>query len=135
MIRRPPRSTRTDTLFPYTTLFRSGGAGHVLYGKGGLLLSGCGSRGAILRRATNCIGDPAASHSQHGHSDTYCLFHGYFLSIEPGCPPVDGESQDGDGKAQPQHRLGGLSRLWTSAVGNVFTGRFRLDIKSEANTS
>src|SRR3546814_4371347 len=26
MIRRPPRSTRTDTLFPYTTLFRSGRA-------------------------------------------------------------------------------------------------------------
>src|SRR3546814_8916581 len=26
MIRRPPRSTRTDTLFPYTTLFRSGSA-------------------------------------------------------------------------------------------------------------
>src|SRR3546814_7531392 len=24
MIRRPPRSTRTDTLFPHTTLFRSG---------------------------------------------------------------------------------------------------------------
>src|SRR3546814_2604073 len=34
MIRRPPRSTRTDTLFPYTTLFRSvlkyGGAGDIL---------------------------------------------------------------------------------------------------------
>src|SRR3546814_17298633 len=29
MIRRPPRSTRTDTLFPYTTLFRSA-AGRVL---------------------------------------------------------------------------------------------------------
>src|SRR3546814_4759808 len=28
MIRRPPRSTRTDTLFPYTTLFRSMSAGH-----------------------------------------------------------------------------------------------------------
>src|SRR3546814_3188342 len=27
MIRRPPRSTRTDTLFPYTTLFRSLGLG------------------------------------------------------------------------------------------------------------
>src|SRR3546814_6533621 len=26
MIRRPPRSTRTDTLFPYTTLFRSNAA-------------------------------------------------------------------------------------------------------------
>src|SRR3546814_12019892 len=29
MIRRPPRSTRTDTLFPYTTLFRSR-KGHAL---------------------------------------------------------------------------------------------------------
>src|SRR3546814_16508842 len=28
MIRRPPRSTRTDTLFPYTTLFRSVDALH-----------------------------------------------------------------------------------------------------------
>src|SRR3546814_14406750 len=28
MIRRPPRSTRTDTLFPYTTLFRSRPADH-----------------------------------------------------------------------------------------------------------
>src|SRR3546814_1861335 len=27
MLRRPPRSTRTDTLFPYPTLFRSTGAG------------------------------------------------------------------------------------------------------------
>src|SRR3546814_10427704 len=27
MIRRPPRSTRTDTLFPYTTLFRSARGG------------------------------------------------------------------------------------------------------------
>src|SRR3546814_13123317 len=30
MIRPPPRSTRTDTLFPYTTLFRSREAGHVI---------------------------------------------------------------------------------------------------------
>src|SRR3546814_3924777 len=29
MIRRPPRSTRTDTLFPYTTLFRSRGTAAV----------------------------------------------------------------------------------------------------------
>src|SRR3546814_3354852 len=28
MIRRPPRSTRTDTLFPYTTLFRSSSTGN-----------------------------------------------------------------------------------------------------------
>src|SRR3546814_13068671 len=34
MIRRPPRSTRTDTLFPYTTLFRSDGYGPAPGGKG-----------------------------------------------------------------------------------------------------
>src|SRR3546814_20394573 len=31
MIRRPPRSTRTDTLFPYTTLFRSDDFDHGQY--------------------------------------------------------------------------------------------------------
>src|SRR3546814_3056902 len=31
MIRRPPRSTRTDTLFPYTTLFRSWGVVNVFH--------------------------------------------------------------------------------------------------------
>src|SRR3546814_9128214 len=38
MIRRPPRSTRTDTLFPYTTLFRSSyrfRAAHDLRSRGG----------------------------------------------------------------------------------------------------
>src|SRR3546814_15023992 len=32
MIRRPPRSTRPDTLFPYTTLFRSDNPGNVPIG-------------------------------------------------------------------------------------------------------
>src|SRR3546814_19094553 len=31
MIRRPPRSTRTDTLFPYTTLFRSSSRAHARF--------------------------------------------------------------------------------------------------------
>src|SRR3546814_11073383 len=46
MIRRPPRSTRTDTLFPYTTLFRSPRPGRgtpptagVIYGAGGSIRS------------------------------------------------------------------------------------------------
>src|SRR3546814_7214283 len=34
MIRRPPRSTRTDTLFPYTTLFRSLAAAEKLAAEG-----------------------------------------------------------------------------------------------------
>src|SRR3546814_16104690 len=33
MIRRPPRSTRTDTLFPYTTLFRSYDAFNAITGR------------------------------------------------------------------------------------------------------
>src|SRR3546814_13073727 len=40
MLRRPPRSTRTDTLFPYTTLFRSA---IVSGGKGSMTVDGCGS--------------------------------------------------------------------------------------------
>src|SRR3546814_19372879 len=35
MIRRPPRSTRTDTLFPYTTLFRSVSGHGLLLGYSG----------------------------------------------------------------------------------------------------
>src|SRR3546814_9490838 len=48
MSRRPPRSTRTDTLFPYTTLFRSAHA-----------LSGTDSRGGT-RRAGRRRRQPAA---------------------------------------------------------------------------
>src|SRR3546814_19003281 len=49
MIRRPPRSTRTDTLFPYTTLFRSRGGGRadahlVLRAQQPGLRSRCGGR-------------------------------------------------------------------------------------------
>src|SRR3546814_16914303 len=51
MIRRPPRSTRTDTLFPYTTLFRSIGRHH--HGVPGqtvikaLLVVDCEARGLL----------------------------------------------------------------------------------------
>src|SRR3546814_10937397 len=43
MIRRPPRSTRTDTLFPYSTLFRSR-IGHLLRHRG--------RQGLLSRRRT-----------------------------------------------------------------------------------
>src|SRR3546814_3293372 len=57
MIRRPPRSTRTDTLFPYTTLFRSPGPqrhGHA--GAGG------GRGGHRVRAAPGGGEDPAPGH-------------------------------------------------------------------------
>src|SRR3546814_4382419 len=50
MIRRPPRSTRTDTLFPYTTLFRSVGAaqhGHAI----AQAVDHCGRQYAVERAA------------------------------------------------------------------------------------
>src|SRR3546814_8230733 len=41
MMRRPPRTTRVDTLFPYTTLFRSPGSGEVAADAGGDGIAGC----------------------------------------------------------------------------------------------
>src|SRR3546814_14698015 len=50
MMRRPPRSTRTDTLFPYTTLFRSKGR------KGsGKKLTGHNARANNLQNVTASI--------------------------------------------------------------------------------
>src|SRR3546814_7010647 len=45
MIRRPPRSTRTDTLFPYTTRFRS----FPKIVKGGVLIGGQYGEGALFK--------------------------------------------------------------------------------------
>src|SRR3546814_1650179 len=57
MIRRPPRSTRTDTLFPYTTLFRSA------------WLSGPASRewssGRLQRSITACSAETAKENPRH----------------------------------------------------------------------
>src|SRR3546814_13781609 len=56
MIRRPPRSTRTDTLFPYTTLFRS-------YLDPGQVLDevvGPGGRGRRDRAQSRALGVAAA---------------------------------------------------------------------------
>src|SRR3546814_3372930 len=53
MIRRPPRSTRTDTLFPYTTLFRSAGeagAGSRQYHEPGQDPAGLAAAGERPRR-------------------------------------------------------------------------------------
>src|SRR3546814_10683840 len=62
MLRRPPRSTRTDTLFPYTTLFRSleradDGIGHRLH----LFRMRCDPFRLGVERATGVL---AAKHRQ-----------------------------------------------------------------------
>src|SRR3546814_20456580 len=50
MIRRPPRSTRTDTLFPYTTLFRS---------DHGVVASLCRAAAAVAHAWPTCFTDHA----------------------------------------------------------------------------
>src|SRR3546814_9948448 len=79
MVRRPPRSTRTDTLFPYTTLFRSSaelGPGQGSIGiaidtycldRGGGNLSPCGRIHFCCRRAGPAQDRRALCHS--GQSD------------------------------------------------------------------
>src|SRR3546814_2296693 len=52
MLRRPPRSTRTDTLFPYTTLFRSVGGLGVEGGDGSQVVVNVPSSGRIPDGAT-----------------------------------------------------------------------------------
>src|SRR3546814_18199572 len=66
MIRRPPRSTRTDTLFPYTTLFRSAVLDEVaaLAGSaGGLLFS---ARKSLNWTASERIADVFAAYVEEG---------------------------------------------------------------------
>src|SRR2546430_15037958 len=63
MIRRPPRST----LFPYTTLFRSGGGGRAQAARGGQDLCVCLARPAVgaRGRAPACLSD------RRGRGDEY----------------------------------------------------------------
>src|SRR3546814_14475725 len=67
MVRRPPRSTRTDTLFPYTTLFRSSveRAGHVRHQQEELVVREHMAAGPAPQRTAETVprlplsGDPA----------------------------------------------------------------------------
>src|SRR3546814_4440520 len=68
MIRRPPRSTRTDTLFPYTTLFRSGSVHRSLAGKSGISRiwaepADCGD--FLLEHGLSRPGRPAPQRCRH----------------------------------------------------------------------
>src|SRR3546814_7263376 len=73
MIRRPPRSTRTDTLFPYTTLFRSTAQGMVAAAGAGTRRAGdarvCARAGAdhrqVRARRTAAGGDRDHRSEEH----------------------------------------------------------------------
>src|SRR3546814_20301558 len=87
MIRRPPRSTRTDTLFPYTTLFRSGlrvawtdrtgGAG------GHVVLVRCDDHGELITTPLAAVeaGGSTAANTGVGDDQRWC---GSVGSVQPG---------------------------------------------------
>src|SRR3546814_17461808 len=65
MIRPPPRSTRTDTLFPYTTLFRSAAACGLCPQASGLFSQASGWRFLVLRHGEP-IGTQRLTFSRRG---------------------------------------------------------------------
>src|SRR3546814_1554021 len=74
MIRRPPRSTRTDTLFPYTTLFRSTG----LWGTQGAPLQKSPRSG---RGKGSCLQQRRLVALAAGHAWTEVVAHTHFKAI------------------------------------------------------
>src|SRR3546814_2801237 len=62
MIRRPPRSTRTDTLFPYTTLFRSRQDADLYVAAGARIMD-------LYRQRIESRQDSAADHTSGRRSD------------------------------------------------------------------
>src|SRR3546814_10197084 len=69
MLRRPPRSTRTDTLFPYTTLFRStcGRVGRISSHHRGLSPSARSCLPGRNRRCAGCVQGTAEDLSSAGY--------------------------------------------------------------------
>src|SRR3546814_10232386 len=104
MIRRPPRSTRTDTLFPYTTLFRSGAACESVLGACKCCTGSCrvGSSAQMAIRSLLSLNGPAsnirpiqtgvyddpAEASQSGHRSHHAV-----ASRRAGVPGADGQAR------------------------------------------
>src|SRR3546814_16082963 len=111
MIRRPPRTTRTDTLFPYTTLFRSTRqfSTEACRGRGGKAQGGHCQPGEIRRFG---IGQGRQRTGQGRQSR---------LGAIVGTPDSGNGSESGP---QARQSIGrridrGNSPFWTAAAGNV----------------
>src|SRR3546814_3387807 len=103
MIRRPPRSTRTDTLFPYTTLFRSGRippAGRTARAAGSVPTGAGAQRGVGRLTAPRRHKQPAESHTASQERKTLVGAAARY------CRPTSAEARDAPRRpAVPPYRL------------------------------
>src|SRR3546814_21118274 len=86
MIRRPPRSTRTDTLFPYTTLFRSAILGTLTFLVLGLATSAWWLLAALVFAALTVTGILDLRQTRHAIRRNYPVIGNlrfFFESIRP----------------------------------------------------
>src|SRR3546814_12629802 len=100
MIRRPPRSTRTDTLFPYTTLFRSG-SHRTQHRKKGLELASVnqGSK-QVADMSGNSPNDTSTGQTYANKTST----PSGSAASEPGAPADEGSgSKPNPGSPSPLH--------------------------------
>src|SRR3546814_16650100 len=77
MLRRPPRSTRTDTLFPYTTLFRSDA---IAVGAALAVGGGAGQDDVGLDRAEGLVVEAAGPHRRRRHVGDHDVRLGHQLA-------------------------------------------------------
>src|SRR3546814_7682672 len=120
MIRRPPRSTRTDTLFPYTTLFRSRHIESQRGGKGGPLL--------ILTPTHEALpGEVAELIAAQGEAPTLIVLPKWRTMPMLGKAPQAGWSGPAIAVLPPA-RLLPEARFGAIEIGNGQAGRLRADI-------
>src|SRR3546814_4816374 len=120
MIRRPPRSTRTDTLFPYTTLFRSLPDRH--YADEGpipraaaILLCNAGLQ--IARPGTRTRLQPTIDHLQSQHIRQLFLIVDNGVVLEPPRPQPAKAERRGNTRFD-QYRAGGQGAVRLAEIRN-----------------
>src|SRR3546814_19728135 len=111
MIRRPPRSTRTDTLFPYTTLFRSAVLDEI-------------DIGAAVEAAHAVIGLAECGQHDDAAIETTADFAGEIKAVAVG--PADVEDDDGRRPAAPEGRAQLAGDRKTAVLGKSVSVRVDL---------
>src|SRR3546814_18572010 len=96
MIRRPPRSTRTDTLFPYTTLFRSQHAGPFHRFVNALPFTTGKSYGDMLRETVDCFAVFGRFVTKASEAQQFFDAHGTRRRERDAEPVVDGGNDEAE---------------------------------------